>query len=367
MRWLFVGLIVVHGLIHVMGFAKAFGFAELPQLTQPISRSMGVLWLFSAIGLLATAVLFVKAPRVWWAVGFVAVVASQIVIASAWGDAKLGTIGNALVLVGVVYGFASQGPLSLRAEYRREVRDRLAQLGSLPLVTEEDLAPLPEAVQRYVRLSGAVGRPKAHHVMAVWRGRIRAGPGDPWMSFAAEQVNFLDEPARFFLMDARKGGLPVDVFHAFADHDATMRVRLLSVVPLVTAAGPELRRAETVTVFNDLCILAPGALVDPAIRWEPLEAHTARGYYTVGSNTISAVLSFNEAGELVDFVSDDRLAASPDGKQFALQRWSTPLSAYQRFEDRRVATRGEGRWHPSEGEFVYLELELLDFEVNGRR
>jgi hypothetical protein len=28
-------------------------------------------------------------------------------------------------------------------------------------------------------------------------------------------------------------------------------------------------------------------------------------------------------------------------------------------------TRGEGRWHPSEGEFVYIELELLDLEING--
>lgn len=365
MRWLLVALIVAHGLIHLMGFAKAFGFAELPQLTQPISRSMGLLWLFAAVGLVATAVLFVRAPRVWWVMGFAAVAASQVVIVSAWRDAKLGTIGNALVLAAVVYGFAAQGPFSSRAEYRREVGRRLARAGSAPLVTEADLAPLPEPVRRYVRLSGAVGRPRVQHVKAVWRGRIRAGPGDRWMSFTAEQVNFPDEPARFFLMDARKGGLPVDVLHAFTADGATMRVRLLSLLPLVTAGGPELRRAETVTVFNDLCVLAPGALTDPAIQWEPMDDHTARAYYTVGTNTISAVLRFNESGELVDFVSDDRLALWPDGKQFTSQRWSTPVGDYRRFGDRRVAARGEGRWHPPEGEFVYLELELVDFEVNG--
>ena len=38
-------VLIIHGLIHLLGFAKAFRFAELPQLTQPISPLVGVLWL----------------------------------------------------------------------------------------------------------------------------------------------------------------------------------------------------------------------------------------------------------------------------------------------------------------------------------
>ena len=45
MRWVFAGIIAVHGLIHLMGPAEAFGYADLPQLTQPISRGMGLVWL----------------------------------------------------------------------------------------------------------------------------------------------------------------------------------------------------------------------------------------------------------------------------------------------------------------------------------
>ena len=60
------------------------------------------------------------------------------------------------------------------------------------------------------------------------------------MEFTAEQHNFLGEPARFFLMDARRGRLPVDVFHAFHDQSASMRVRLLSLIPLVDASGDSL-------------------------------------------------------------------------------------------------------------------------------
>lgn len=365
MRWAYIGLLVLHGLIHFLGFAKAFGLADLPQLTQPISRTPGVAWLAAGVGLLATALLLVRASSDWWVAGIAGVVLSQIVIAASWSDARFGTIANVIVLAGVVHGFASDGPLGFRAAYLREVRERLDGPVFPPPVTEADLMSLPEPLQRYLRVTGAVGQPRVHHFKATWKGRIRATAEDPWMAFTAEQYNFPGEPARFFFMEASRARLPVDVFHAYQGHSATMRVRLLSLVPLVDAKGPEMDQAETVTLLNDLCLLAPGALIDPAIRWEELDAGSVRARYTAGSNTISAVLHFNEAGELVDFVSDDRYAASADGTHFTRQRWSTPVGGYRSFGPRRAATRGEGRWHTPEGEFVYIELELLDLEING--
>ena len=40
-----------------------------------------------------------------------------------------------------------------------------------------------------------------------------------------------------------------------------MRVKLLTAVTLVDAAGPQMSRGETVNVFNDLVALAPCAIV----------------------------------------------------------------------------------------------------------
>jgi hypothetical protein len=78
------------------------------------------------------------------------------------------------------------------------------------------------------------------------------------MSFRAHQDNFVDEPARFFFMDARRGGLPVDVYHAFAGGAATMRVRILSLAQVVRAEGPDLTRAETVTRMTTPTVLPSG-------------------------------------------------------------------------------------------------------------
>ena len=254
----------------------------------------------------------------------------------------------------------------LGAEYRRDVRDRLERLPATgPVLTEADLEPLPEPVRRYIRLAGAIDRPGARHFRAVWQGRIRATADEPWMPFTAEQHNFPGEPARFFHMKARRSGLPVAVYHAFSNGSASMRVRLLGLFALVDRRGPDLDRAEAVTLLNDLCVMAPGALCDAAIEWDPVDDRSARARYTVGPNTVSATLHFDEAGELRDFVSDDRLIASPDGRELTPCRWSTPLADYREFGPHRAAARGEGRWHPPEGEFVYLELDLLELDHDG--
>jgi hypothetical protein len=126
-------------------------------------------------------------------------------------------------------------------------------------------------------------------------------------------------------------------------------------------------RAETVTLFNDMCLLAPATLIDPAIRWQAVDARTARGTFTNAGQTIQAELSFNDAGELTNFRSDDRRQLSADGTTMTTMRWSTPIDRYRSFGSVRLATHGEGRWHEATGEYAYVEVEIDDVQYNLRR
>ena len=362
-------LFVVHGLILFMGFAKAYGLAEFSALTQPISHPVGLLWLAAAVLCWLTAGALFLAARWWWAVGALAVVLSQAVIITSWTDAKFGTAVSVLLLIAVGFGFASTGPLSLSTEFAKDLRHAAARssapssVGS-PVLTDTDLATLPEPVQRYVRRSGAIGRPRVHDFRMTWTGRIRADASSEWMEFTADQVNTVDTPRRFFLMDATMKHLPVDVLHAFDENGATMRVKLLSTFPMVDAKGPELTRGETVTMFNDICLYSPGSLTLPFVTFEPIDDHAARGHFTLGANTISAELRFNDADELVDFISDDRTALSPDGREYIPMRWTTPAHDYADVGPARVATRAEVRWNSGDGPWTYGEFALGSLAYN---
>jgi hypothetical protein len=347
-----------------MGPAKAFGYADLPQLTQPISPGMGMVWLAAAILMLATAGALFVWPRGWWAVGAVAVVLSQIAIAASWHDARFGTIANGVILVAVVFGLLAWGPASLRAQYERDVDRGLARTAPTPPVSEADLAHLPDPVQRYLRRTGVIGQPRVANMRARMHGRIRSGPADPWMPFEAEQHNFYDQPSRFFYMTASRSLLPIQGLHRFVGPDASMLVKLAALVPVARESGPDMTQAETVTLFNDMCLFAPATLIDPAIGWEAVDARRARAAFTHAGHTIRVELIFNDQDELVDFQTDDRRQLAAAGTAMRAVRWSTPVGDYRRFGAFHLTSRGEGRWHEPSGAYAYIELTIDDVRYN---
>ena len=78
LRILLVILLSLHGAIHLMGFAKAFGFAKMPALTLPIAEPMGVAWGTTAVlFLVASTVLLLGSDR-WWMPAPIALVLSQV-------------------------------------------------------------------------------------------------------------------------------------------------------------------------------------------------------------------------------------------------------------------------------------------------
>ena len=342
---------VAHGLVHLLGSRLTAGAAAA--------------WLAAAVLLAAAGVLLALRSRWWWMVGAVAVTVSQALILTSWTDARAGTAANVVVLVAVLYGFASQGPISPRAEYRRRASEAVAEVVPDGRVTEADLEHLPAPVAAYVRQSGAVGQPRVGYFHARIHGRIRARADKPWMTFTGEQVNtYGREPSRLFFLDATMKGLPVDVIHTFVGPSATMRAKVCSLVTMVDASGPDMDRAETVTLFNDLCILAPAALVDAPVDWEVIDDRHVRGSFTNFDHRVTAELVFNDDHELVDFVSDDRLRASGDGKSFTPQRWSTPVLSYSNIGCRRLATVGKAQWHAPAPEWTFTYLEFFVDEIS---
>ena len=337
MTLVFATFLVLHGLIHALGFAKAFGFAALPQLTQPISPFLGVLWLIDGLLFLAAAGSLFLWPRWWWAIGACAIVVSMLIIVPSWTDAKAGAAANLVALVGVVFGFLAQGPASLQAAYQRDVDRALARVAPAAPVTDADLAHLPAPVQRYLRTRDVVGSRASAIFARVCTAASGTVPKARWIPLAAEQYNFVDEPARLFYLNGSMFMIPVQGYHRYVGPSATMRVKAAALVPVVDVSGNEMTQGETVTMFNDMCVMAPATLINPAIEWVPVDALTARATFTNAGHTIRAELSFNQAGELTNFWSDDRYQTSPDGKSVKKVRWSTPLGPYRSF--------GSVRWH----------------------
>jgi len=364
MKTLTLFLLTVHGLIHLLGFVKAFGLAQPPQLLAPISRPLGLLWLAAAALLVAAAGMHLASSSAWWLPATLGVALSQILIFTAWNDAKAGTVVSLLLLAPVAIAAFAAAPWGFRAQYDRAVSDGLRQLPQREeLLTRADIATLPHPVQRYLDFTGAVDRPRVWNYRLRFRGGLRNGPNDRWMAVTVDQHSFANPPARLFLVDSSMYGVPFYAFHRYIGPQALFTVKAALLLDVVDARGLEMNRSETVTLLNDMFLLAPATLIDPHIAWEELDANTIRATYTNAGNTVSAVVSFDASGALVNFVSDDR-CRTLDGKTFQSLRWSTPVLKWREFDGRMLPVQAEAVWALPEGEFAYARFEILEVEYN---
>jgi hypothetical protein len=362
MRYLIVAIILAHGLIHLMGFAKGFGYADLPQITRYISKGMGTIWLLATFLFLITAISFIWKKDLWWVTGLIAVILSQILIFVTWESSKYGSIANLIILLICIIGYRT---ISFKGLYRHDVSQILSENRLPPeeILNEKDIKDLPIPVQKYIRLSGSLGKPKVKNFKILLDGKIRKNTESAWMKFTSEQFNFTPQNARLFFMNAVMNKLPVAGYHRFKNGNASMDIRLLSLFTVQHQEGPEMDISETVTFFNDMCGMVPASLIDSRITWIKTEDNRVLAEFKMNERTISAWLHFNEKGELVNFISDDRYAYQGDGtlKRF---RWSTPLSRYQKVDGYHLATYAEAIYTYPEGDFCYGIFELQSVKTN---
>ena len=366
MRFMLPALLTLHGVIHLLGFVKAFELAEVSELQLPVSPRVGMLWLATAILLLGSAAAAFLTPRLWWAPALVGVLLSQTLIIGAWEDARFGTIANVILLVPILLAAVDLRPSSLTSLYRTEARAAVATATrDATVLTAEDVAALPAPVRTYLERVGAVGAPRVRSFHAEFRAAIRGAPDDPWMRGTAEQVETFDPPARIFFMNVRRAGLPVHVLHRYVGTEARMEGRLLGLIPVVEVEGPKLTRSETVTLLNDVFFMAPAALVDLPIAWDTLDGRRVRATLTHAGHTVSAVAYFDERGDLSDFESDDRYQMDRDPP--VLARWSTPLREPRDYGGVRLPSGGVALWGDAGEAWAYGDFDLLRIRYNVER
>ena len=101
-------------------------------------------------------------------------------------------------------------------------------------------------------------------------------------------------------------------------------------------------------------------MIGKRIEWTPIDSLSAKATFTNGVNKISAILYFNEQGQLINFISDDRYAVN-EMKQY---RFSTPVKEDIQMSERNIWKYGEAIWHYPDGKFVYGKFTLKSIEYN---
>lgn len=270
----------------------------------------------------------------------------------------------AVIVAGVALAAASAvaiGRVTFDRQMSRDVEDLFATSNDVqPIVlTEADLVALPEPVQRWLRYSQVVGTERPITVRLKQEGEFRLGEGRGWMPFEAEQYFTTDPPGFVWIVSMRMFPLvTVAGRDRYVEGESSIRMRLLSLVPVADDSGPKLDQGALLRYLGEVSWF-PAAAVSPYISWEGIDAGSARATISYGGATGSATFLFDQQGRLTEVVAQ-RYNSSKD----RLETWSAPTHAYGEIGGVRFGVEGEAIWKYETGDFSYIRLRITEIEYN---
>jgi len=253
-----------------------------------------------------------------------------------------------------------------RIAFERQVAQEVTALfarsqgGTPAVLTEAELVGLPEPVQRWLPRSQVIGKERPVSIRLQQEG-LFSRDGQTWMPYMAEQYYTTDPPGFVWAATMQMApGLSLIGRDRYFEGRGNMTWRLLGLLPVVDARGPELDQGAMLRYLNET-MWFPAAAVSPYINWDTVDLNAARATMSYGGVTVSATFYFDDNGDLVNMVAQ---RYRDIGGQYSLDTWSTPVSAYREFNGVRMPTEGRGVWNLSSGDLPYIKPRVTGIEYN---
>lgn len=242
----------------------------------------------------------------------------------------------------------------------RELLQRGQQAQPVP-ITEAQVLGLPEPAQRYLNYAQVVGKEPIRTVRLKQQGFMRMQPGQKWLPMVAEQYVTTIPPA--FLWHTRIQPFPLVSLAGtdrFSDGHGSMHIKLLSVLPLGNAHGPEMDQGELQRYLLETSWY-PTAWLSDAIEWQAIDAHSVKATIHQQRVTASGVLHVNEQGQLTHLTAD---RYRQEHGHYQLAPWTAQSDEYQEIDGMRIPTKSEVTWHFPSGDFTWFRFKITEIEYN---
>ena len=218
-----------------------------------------------------------------------------------------------------------------------------------------DVANLPEPARRYLTHAIAPGTPLASAVRLRMHGKIKL---KGWLPFTAEQI-IRSDGEMLWQATVRQKGIPIRGFDRLVSGEGAMRWKLLGIVPVMTASGPDITRSTVGRVLAES--VWPAALSARGVSWTAADASHPTATTTLFGHAARLELTVGETGRLQS-IKTSRWG-NPEGGEFRSVDFGAVAEAEATFHGYPIPTRLRGGWHfvhgqfESEGEFFRVSLD----------
>ncbi|MDG1730358.1 MAG: hypothetical protein P8K68_08630 [Algibacter sp.] len=361
MKLAFGVIILIHGIIHLLGFIKAFYSTEAPLQVLGISNPLGALWLITFIMFVASSASLFLNNKKWFYIAIVAVCISQILIITAWKEAKFGSIANVLILL---FSLSAYGSFRFTQMVQKEGTTLLKSttISTAKTITKKEIQQLPEIVQKWISNSGVTSKGNITSARLTQKGQLKTKPRGKWMPFSAQQYFNIQKPAFIWSAKINNNALIHTLGRdKYTDGKAEMLIKLQGLIPVVNEAeNSKLNSASMQRFLSEMCWF-PSAALNDYITWEAIDKTSAKAILTNQNQSVSGCFKFNSEGEILAFETERYFGGSENSK---LEKWVVKILDYKTFDGLKVPNKCEVTWKLESGDYNWLKLEITDIAYN---
>lgn len=361
MKIIFLIIVLLHGLIHLLGFVKGFELKEVKELTLPISKPLAVVWCTATILFLTYGVLSLLNSKYAWLIGIIAVIFSQALIIFFWKDAKFGTIPNIIILAVSIVSFGYYNFQKLIQQETTQLLNRNISTEKRTL-NESDLTRLPEPVKNWLRNSGSLGKPFISYGKVTQIAEMQMKPKqDNWLTATAVQYTTIDNPAFIWSVDVKMNSLlNFQGRDKFEEGKGEMLIKMNSLFNIVDERGEKLDEGTLQRYLGEM-VWFPSLALSPYITWEQMDEYTAKATMNYKGTSGSGTFYFNSIGDVAKFSALRYKGNETDAKR---HDWEMNILDYKTFEGIKVPTKMTSTWKLDDKDWTWLKMEVTDIKYD---
>ncbi len=355
---IFIG---IHGIIHLLGFLKAFGIVEFNAISLPISKSFGIVWLLTFVFITISTVLLIAQSNYWWIIGIVGVILSQFLIINYWSEAKFGTIVNLIILVLIVLAYST-------FNFNKMVSDETAKLFENSntidknIITDHMILDLPAIVQKWLLNSGAIGKGAVYNVYLEQDLQMLMKPGQKGWTKGKAKQHFTIEPPGFNWSVHLKMNPLLNVVgrDKFENGQGEMIIKMCSLFPIANVKNDKKVNQATLQRYLAEIVWFPTFALSSHIIWETIDNHSAKATIEFNGTKGSGVFHFGKNGNFRKFVA----MRYKDANDTEPTEWTVTATKTEDRNGIKIPVEAKADWKLENGNWTWLKIKITNIKYN---
>jgi len=361
MYWVLIILILLHGIIHLFGFLKAFDIVEFENISKAVSKGFGVVWLLASVSFVTTAIMLILDSDNWWIVCLLAVIISQFLIISYWADTKFASVINIALLIPIFVTYSTQSFKTMIEDEIKSMYTRQSH-SKFDSFSQDKFTALPPPVRNWLENSGAMSKGNIDNIYLEQEIKLKMNPEQKDWSVAKSEQYFTIYPPSFnWSIDlSMYGFLNLVGRDKFENGKGEMLIKLLSLIPVADAKNNSKIDQAALQRYLAEIVWFPTAALSNYIEWKSINETSAKATMNYKGTEGSGVFYFDESGDFVRFVAD----RFKDVEDKEPKKWTVIANKIESRNGIRIPTECEAKWELDTGDWTWLWLKINHIEYS---